>query len=67
MTDTQTATVLFTDMVGSTELASRLEPATGDRVRQTHFGVLRRALAATGGSEVKGTGDGVMAVFSSMA
>jgi class 3 adenylate cyclase/tetratricopeptide (TPR) repeat protein len=67
VTDTQTATVLFTDMVGSTELASRLEPATGDRVRQTHFGVLRRALAATGGSEVKGTGDGVMAVFSSMA
>lgn len=67
MAETQTATVLFTDVVGSTELSSRLEPGEGDRLRQDHFRLLRRALAFSGGSEVKGTGDGVMAVFSSTA
>ena len=57
-------TVLFTDMVGSTALASSLEPDAADRMRQEHFSLLRQALAATDGSEVKNLGDGLMAVFS---
>ena len=62
---TQTVTVLFTDMVGSTALSSSLDPDTADRVRQDHFSVLRQALAAHEGTEVKNLGDGLMAVFGS--
>jgi class 3 adenylate cyclase/tetratricopeptide (TPR) repeat protein/DNA polymerase III delta prime subunit len=62
---TQTVTVLFTDVVGSTELASRLGPEEADRVRQSHFSMLRQGLAATEGTEVKNLGDGLMAVFGS--
>jgi class 3 adenylate cyclase/tetratricopeptide (TPR) repeat protein len=58
-------TVLFTDIVGSTELASRLGPAEADRVRQGHFSLLRKALAASEGREVKNLGDGLMVVFGS--
>jgi class 3 adenylate cyclase/tetratricopeptide (TPR) repeat protein len=65
MSSTQTVTVLFTDMVGSTELASRLSPQEADQVRQAHFSLLRQALAATEGTEVKNLGDGLMAVFGS--
>ncbi len=58
-------TVLFTDMVGSTELLSRLGDERFDGVRRAHIGALRDALAAHDGSEVKSTGDGLMAVFAS--
>jgi class 3 adenylate cyclase len=61
----QTVTILFTDMVGSTELSSRLAAEAGDQVRQRHFALLRQALAATEGTEVKNLGDGLMAAFSS--
>ena len=56
---------MFTDVVSSTELASRLSPEAGDEVRRVHFAILRQALAAAGGSEVKHLGDGLMAVFNS--
>src|SRR3954462_7293354 len=62
---TRTVTVLFTDMVGSTALSSSLDPEAADRVRQGHFSVLRQAIAATDGAEVKNLGDGLMAVFAS--
>jgi class 3 adenylate cyclase len=65
MGNTQTVTIVFTDIVGSTELASRLGPEEADWVRQGHFSLLRQALAATDGTEVKNLGDGLMAVFSS--
>jgi class 3 adenylate cyclase/tetratricopeptide (TPR) repeat protein len=65
MTNTQTVTVLFTDVVGSTKLLSPLGPEEADRVRQSHFSLLRRALAAGEGTEVKNLGDGLMAVFGS--
>ena len=41
-------TVLFTDLVGSTELASSLSPEAGEEVRRRHFSTLRRAMAETG-------------------
>ena len=56
-------TVLFTDLVGSTELATRLGAADAERMRQTHFSLLRSAIVEHGGTEVKNLGDGVMAVF----
>ncbi len=65
MASTQTVTVLFTDIVGSTELSARLGPDDADRVRQSHFSLLRQAVAAGNGTEVKNLGDGIMAVFPS--
>jgi class 3 adenylate cyclase len=56
--------VLFTDLVGSTELGSRLPPAGADELRYRHFAILRQAMAKTDGTEVKNLGDGLMVVFS---
>jgi class 3 adenylate cyclase len=63
---TQTVTVLFTDLVGSTELSSRLGPERTEALRHTHFGLLRGAVAAAGGTEVKNLGDGLMVAFTSL-
>jgi class 3 adenylate cyclase len=60
-----TLTVLFTDLVSSTELLQRLGDETADRVRRAHFRVVRAAVAARGGHEVKTMGDGLMVVFQS--
>ena len=63
MATTENITVLFTDLVGSTELASSLTPEAGDEVRNKHFSALRQAIATSGGTEVKNLGDGLMVVF----
>jgi class 3 adenylate cyclase len=60
---TENITVLFTDLVGSTELASSLNPDAGDDVRRKHFSALQQAIATSGGTEVKNLGDGLMVVF----
>ena len=60
---TRVVTVLFTDLVGSTALSSRLAPDDGDRLREQHFATLREAIAAHGGTEVKNLGDGLMVAF----
>ncbi len=57
--------MLFTDLVGSTELASTLSPESADELRRKHFSALRQAIATSGGSEVKNLGDGLMVVFAS--
>jgi class 3 adenylate cyclase len=62
---TENVAILFTDVVGSTELSQRLSPEAADEVRRGHFSVLRRALAEAGGTEVKSLGDGLMVVFAS--
>ena len=59
--------VLFTDLVGSTELMSQLGDRAFDELRRRHFAALSRAVMAHGGEEVKNTGDGLMAVFPSAA
>ena len=56
---------LFTDVVGSTELLERVGDDTADELRRRHFAVLREALDAHGGTEVKSLGDGLMAAFAS--
>lgn len=61
-----TTTVLFSDIVGSTELLGRLGEQAWDDVRREHFSVLRSVLADHAGTEVKNTGDGIMAVFDSV-
>ena len=61
----ENVTVLFTDMVGSTALASSLSPDSADELRREHFSILRQAVAEAGGTEVKNLGDGLMVVFGS--
>ncbi len=57
------ATVLFSDIVGSTEQASALgDRAWGARLEQ-HDQAIDRQLARFGGHLVKRTGDGVLATF----
>jgi len=56
-------TILFTDLVGSTELASDLGDVAADELRRHHFADLREAIAATGGTEVKTIGDAVMVSY----
>ena len=65
MAVTETITVLFTDLVGSTEISYEISPEAADELLRTHFSVLRKAIAGSGGVEVKGLGDGVMVVFRS--
>ncbi len=60
---TENVTVLFTDMVGSTALASSMAPDAADELRRGHFAILRQAVAEAGGTEVKNLGDGLMVVF----
>ena len=59
------ATILLTDLVGSTRLATAVGPVRADQLRDEHFAVLREAIATAGGREVKNTGDGLMAAFGS--
>src|ERR1700693_1240571 len=62
----ETISIVFTDLVGSTEMASRLGPDGAELLRQTHFSLLRAALSAHGGVEVKNLGDGLMVTFPSV-
>jgi class 3 adenylate cyclase len=59
------ATILLTDLVGSTRLATSVGPVRADKLREEHFGLLREVIASCGGREVKSTGDGLMVAFSS--
>lgn len=65
--DTAFRTILFTDMEGSTGITQQLGDARAMVLLRTHDEVVREALAAHGGSEVKHTGDGMMAAFTSVA
>jgi class 3 adenylate cyclase len=60
---TENVAILFTDIVGSTELSQRLSAQAADEVRREHFSALRQAIAETGGIEVKSLGDGLMVAF----
>jgi len=66
MAETVGINVVFTDLVGSTEMSNRLGPETTEQLRVVHFGLLRGAMEAHGGTEVKNLGDGLMLVFPSL-
>jgi class 3 adenylate cyclase len=57
------ATVMFTDIVGSTERASQLGDRRWREVLELHGATLRKELARFRGREVKTMGDGFMATF----
>ena len=53
------ATILFTDIVGSTRLAAELGDERWRALLDEHFRAARRQLERFGGHEVKTTGDGI--------
>jgi pimeloyl-ACP methyl ester carboxylesterase len=57
------ATVLFTDIVGSTEKAAALGDHRWRSLLDNHHATIRRNLARFRGHEVKSTGDGILATF----
>lgn len=61
------ATVLFTDIVASTERAATIGDAAWSDMLSEHQGVVRQQLRIFGGQEVKTTGDGFLATFASPA
>jgi class 3 adenylate cyclase len=60
-------TVLFTDIVGSTTFTQELGDDAAMILIRVHDTIVREALRASGGREVKHTGDGIMASFVSAA
>jgi class 3 adenylate cyclase len=57
------ATVLFTDIVGSTEKAASLGDDAWRRLLDEHDSIATQRIAAFEGTVVKSTGDGVLATF----
>ena len=57
------ATVLFTDLVGSTDRAARMGDAAWRGLLETHHAAARREIAAHRGIEVTSAGDGFLARF----
>jgi class 3 adenylate cyclase len=55
--------ILFTDIVGSTEMTARLGDRMATEIVRAHDSIVRRCLGACDGREVKHTGDGIMAVL----
>jgi hypothetical protein len=59
-------TILFTDLVGHTEMMRRLGDERGRDVLRAHERITRDLLKQYGGAEVKTMGDGFMASFASV-
>lgn len=61
--DSAFRSIMFTDMVGSTEMTERLGDTMAVELLRVHDAIVRRSLEQHGGSEVKHLGDGIMASF----
>lgn len=59
----KTVTIVFSDLVGSTALAERLDSESVREVMDRYFAEIRRVLERHGGMVEKYIGDAVMAVF----
>lgn len=57
------ATVLFTDIVGSTETAARIGDRQWRTLLEDHDAAVSREIAAHRGNLIKSTGDGLLATF----
>jgi class 3 adenylate cyclase len=64
-TRVETATVVFTDLVGSTAVRSAIGDERGEALRRVHDTLTNDAIGAYGGRVVKSLGDGFMTVFGS--
>ena len=65
LTTEATATIMFTDIVGSTSLTDKLGDRRSREVFKIHNGIIRRHTKQHGGAEVKSMGDGFMLTFNS--
>ena len=63
----KTVTVLFCDLVDSTQLGERLDPETLRLVLDRYFDEMRAAVERHGGTVEKFIGDAVLAVFGILA
>lgn len=63
----RTATILFTDLRGSTALAEHATPEAAVATVNAYLRVMARAVIDEGGILDKFTGDGLMAIFGAMA
>lgn len=61
--DRKLATVLFTDIVGSTDRAAALGDAKWRRLLDEHDAIVQERVTRLGGTIVKTTGDGALATF----
>jgi class 3 adenylate cyclase/tetratricopeptide (TPR) repeat protein len=61
----ETVTILFTDLVESTELLQRAGDERAQRIFKAHHRLLSNAVQLHGGHEVKWLGDGLMVAFPS--
>jgi class 3 adenylate cyclase/pimeloyl-ACP methyl ester carboxylesterase len=57
------ATILFTDLVGSTETARQVGDSVWSRLMEQHHAVVRRELDRFDGEEIDTAGDGFFAIF----
>ena len=62
---TGTATIVMTDLAGSTALRSQLGEEAADALRREHDAALTDVVVAHRGRVVKGAGDGILAAFDS--
>lgn len=63
--DTAMRSILFTDIVGSTEITQQIGDAAAFALLEIHDGIVRAKIALQDGRVVKHTGDGFMACFDS--
>jgi adenylate cyclase len=56
-------TIIFTDMVGSTDLTQAVGDVAAQEVVRRHNAIVRSAISEHSGREIKHTGDGIMASF----
>ena len=61
--DTGLRAIMFTDIVGSTDMSTREGDEAVVEMLSSHDRIVRAALQAQGGREVKHTGDGILASF----
>lgn len=61
--DTAFRAIMFTDMLGSTDMTARLGDTMAVELLRAHDAIVRRSLESHGGREIKHLGDGIMASF----
>ncbi len=67
MTESGTLTLLYTDLVSSTQHLQRAGDEAGDQLFRVHHKLMSDAVTAGGGQELKWLGDGMLAAFPSAA
>ena len=67
MIESGTLTLLYTDLVRSTQHLQQAGDEAGDHLFRVHHKLMSEAVVAAGGEELKWLGDGMLAAFSSAA